>query len=133
MPRQLAALLMQQPIDAINQTIATGDTIRSDLPKPVPVFVVYQTAFADVDGKLQFRADVYGRDAEIWQYLESEKNGSDGTAKRPKAGRPLRQEVDTERHAEGYEGPRHRGSAAALTEMFYGTLRRKIQAVQSST
>jgi murein L,D-transpeptidase YcbB/YkuD len=35
----------------------------------VPVFVVYETAFAEFDGKLQFRADVYGRDAEIWQYL----------------------------------------------------------------
>ena len=49
-PRELAALLMQQPIDAINQSIATGSTTRSDLPAPVPVFVVYETAFADVDG-----------------------------------------------------------------------------------
>jgi murein L,D-transpeptidase YcbB/YkuD len=60
---------MQQPSDAIDQTISTGDTIRRDLPKPVPVFVVYETAFADVDDRLQFRADIYGRDAEIWQYL----------------------------------------------------------------
>ena len=72
-PRELAALLMQQPVEAINQTIATGSTTRSDLPKPVPVFVVYETAFADVDGRLQFRADVYGRDAEIWQYLDPER------------------------------------------------------------
>jgi murein L,D-transpeptidase YcbB/YkuD len=71
-PRELAALLMLQPIDAINQVIATGSTTRSDLPKPVPVFVVYETAFADVDGRLQFRADVYGRDSEIWQYLDPE-------------------------------------------------------------
>jgi L,D-transpeptidase YcbB len=67
--QQLAALLMEQPLDAINQTIATGDTIRSAVPKPVPVFVVYQTAFAEFDGRLQFRADVYGRDTEVWQYL----------------------------------------------------------------
>jgi murein L,D-transpeptidase YcbB/YkuD len=69
-PQKLAALLMRQPIDAINQAIATSSTTRSDLPEPVPVFVVYETAFADVDGRLQFRADVYGRDAEIWQYLD---------------------------------------------------------------
>ena len=69
-PRKLAALLMQQPVDAIDQAIATGSTTRSALPKPVPVFVVYETAFADVDGKLQFRADIYGRDAEIWQSLD---------------------------------------------------------------
>ena len=37
--------------------------------QPVLVFVVYETAFADVDGTLQFRADAYGHDAEIWQYL----------------------------------------------------------------
>ncbi|HKV16284.1 MAG TPA: L,D-transpeptidase family protein [Reyranella sp.] len=68
-PRKLAALLMQQPVDAVDQAIATGSTTRSALPEPVPVFVVYETAFADVDGRLQFRADVYGRDAEIWQSL----------------------------------------------------------------
>jgi murein L,D-transpeptidase YcbB/YkuD len=69
-PRQLAALLMRLPIDAIDETIATGDTTRRALPRPVPVFVVYETAFADVDGRLQFRADAYGRDPAIRQYLD---------------------------------------------------------------
>ena len=68
-PRELATLLMQQPIDTINQAIATGSTTRSNLPAPVPVFVVYQTAFVDSDGTLQFRPDVYSRDAEIWPHL----------------------------------------------------------------
>jgi murein L,D-transpeptidase YcbB/YkuD len=72
-PRELAALLMRQPIEAIDRAIATGSTTRSDLPEPVPVFVVYETAFADVDGRLQFRADAYGRDAEIWTYLDPER------------------------------------------------------------
>jgi L,D-transpeptidase YcbB len=69
-PRELAALLMQQPIDAIDQAIASGSTTQSGLPEPVPVFVVYETAFADVDGRLQFRPDVYGRDAEVSQSLD---------------------------------------------------------------
>jgi murein L,D-transpeptidase YcbB/YkuD len=68
-PRELAALLMQQPIDTINQEIAMGSTTQSNLPAPVPVFVVYQTAFVDSDGTLQFRPDVYNRDAEIWPHL----------------------------------------------------------------
>jgi len=72
-PRELAALLMQQPINAIDQSIATGSTTRSDLPKPVPVFVIYETAFEDGDGRLQFRPDVYGRDAEIWTQLDPER------------------------------------------------------------
>lgn len=69
-PRTLATLLMQQSGDAIDQVVATGDTNRRKLPKAVPVFVVYETAFADADGKLQFRPDVYDRDAEVWQYLQ---------------------------------------------------------------
>jgi L,D-transpeptidase YcbB len=68
-PRELAALLMQQPIDTINQAIAMGSTTRINLPAPVSVFVVYQTAFVDIDGALQFRPDVYNRDAEIWSHL----------------------------------------------------------------
>jgi len=68
---ELTALLMQQPIGAIDQAIAMGGTTRTDLPQPVPVFVVYETAFADTDGSLQFRPDVYRRDPEIWQSLET--------------------------------------------------------------
>jgi hypothetical protein len=48
-----------------------GGTTRKNLPIPVPVFVVYQTAFLDTDGKLQVRPDFYDRDAEIWQQLVS--------------------------------------------------------------
>jgi len=73
-PRTLAALLMQQPIEAIDQAIATGSTTRSDLPQPVPVFVIYETAFADADGRLQFRPDIYRRDAEIWTQLDPERH-----------------------------------------------------------
>lgn len=69
-PRTLAALLMRQPIETIDESIATGSTTWGALPKPVPVFVVYETAFAGGDGGLQFRADIYGRDAEISQYLD---------------------------------------------------------------
>jgi murein L,D-transpeptidase YcbB/YkuD len=68
-PQKLAALLMKQSPDDIKEAIATSGTVRRTLAKPVPVFVVYETAFADVDGKLQFRADAYGRDIEVWQYL----------------------------------------------------------------
>ncbi|HUB14612.1 MAG TPA: L,D-transpeptidase family protein [Acetobacteraceae bacterium] len=81
-PRELAALLMQQPIDTINQAIATGGTALSKPPAPVPVFVVYQTAFLDADGNLQFRPDFYDRDAEIWQELHGRQNPSPHIANR---------------------------------------------------
>src|SRR5258705_10328424 len=56
-PRELAALLMQQPIDAINHVIATDRTTRSNLPTPMPIFVVSETAFAGADGRLEVRTD----------------------------------------------------------------------------
>ena len=70
-PRQLAALLMEQPIDAVDAQIAKGNTTRQDLPKPVPVFVVYQTAFLAADSTLQFRPDFYRRDAAVWQQMQT--------------------------------------------------------------
>ncbi|WP_158746548.1 L,D-transpeptidase family protein [Acidisphaera sp. L21] len=69
-PRELAALLMDRSVDAINQGIAAGDTTRNNLPTPIPVFVVYQTAFVDARGSLQFRPDFYSRDAAIWRLLQ---------------------------------------------------------------
>jgi L,D-transpeptidase YcbB len=76
-PREFAALLMQQPIDTINQEIAKGSTTRNNLPVPVPVFVAYQTAFVDTDGTLQFCPDFYNRDAEIWRQLQRRPQGRD--------------------------------------------------------
>ena len=73
-PLQFAALLMRQPIDSINQGIArglvTGNTTRNNLPVPVPVFVVYQTAVGDTDGTVQLYPDFYNRDTEIWRKLQ---------------------------------------------------------------
>lgn len=68
-PDKLVALLMRQPDEVIHDAVASGDTYHRRLPAPVPVFVVYETAFADDDGKLQFRADIYRRDEEIRQFL----------------------------------------------------------------
>lgn len=74
--RGLAALLMREPVQAIDDAIATGNTARAALPQAVPVFVVYETAFSDADGKLQFRPDIYGRDNEIWAQLNPERRSA---------------------------------------------------------
>jgi murein L,D-transpeptidase YcbB/YkuD len=70
-PRDFAALLLREPIEQIDQGIATGTTTRHNLPTPVPVFVVYETAFVDTVGTLQFRPDFYDRDPAIWRALET--------------------------------------------------------------
>jgi murein L,D-transpeptidase YcbB/YkuD len=55
----------------INDTIASGDTVRAPLPRPISVFLFYWTAFATDDGVVSFRADPYGWDQALTQRLES--------------------------------------------------------------
>lgn len=45
------------------QTVSLGD--------PIPVYLLYETVWADTDGALHFREDVYGRDAALVKALES--------------------------------------------------------------
>ena len=76
-PDQYAAVLLN--ITVPNEHY-TPEKIRSmyghseiDLkfPTPIPVNITYQTAFVDDAGKLQFRKDVYGRDATMMAMLRS--------------------------------------------------------------
>ena len=76
-PDQYAAVLLN--ITEPNEHY-TPEKIRSmygnseiDLkfPTPIPVNITYQTAFVDDAGKLQFRKDVYGRDATMISMLKS--------------------------------------------------------------
>jgi len=68
-PLEFAALLMEETLDSIQAKVAAGGTVRKALPKPVPVFVLYQTAFASAERGLETRPDFYGRDAMIWRRL----------------------------------------------------------------
>jgi L,D-transpeptidase YcbB len=36
---------------------------------PMPIFIVYRTAYPEADGSIQFRGDPYQRDDEIWHRL----------------------------------------------------------------
>jgi len=68
-PRELASMLLGVSEDDITKNINIGTTNRRNLPQPIPVFIVYQTAFVDGEGVLEFRQDVYQRDNEIAQHL----------------------------------------------------------------
>ncbi len=66
------ALLAKQetnPKDFFQRRLNTGAESRVNLDEPVPVHLVYRTAFTDVLGNLQFRRDIYGRDGQIWNAL----------------------------------------------------------------
>jgi len=45
--------------------VENGRTQRIKLQDPMPVVLSYQTAFADADGTVHFRTDVYGRDTRM--------------------------------------------------------------------
>jgi murein L,D-transpeptidase YcbB/YkuD len=64
-PRQLAAILLGWDAAQVDQAIAAGQTKTYDLKTPIPVYMVYRTAWVAPDGHASFRADVYGWDAEI--------------------------------------------------------------------
>jgi murein L,D-transpeptidase YcbB/YkuD len=48
-----------------------NNEININFPNPIPVHLTYQTAFVDQNGKLQFRDDVYGRDAKMIAILKN--------------------------------------------------------------
>jgi murein L,D-transpeptidase YcbB/YkuD len=65
---ELAGLLLQDDADwtreKIEQAIGRGKNRSITLARPVPVHLVYDTAWVDDSGAVQFRPDIYGRDAE---------------------------------------------------------------------
>ena len=59
-------------LERIHAAIATGETQRLSIEKPIPVYVLYWTAIADEDGSVQFLPDVYGRDAKVLAALRGQ-------------------------------------------------------------
>jgi len=49
----------------------TGKETKVLLEQPVPVHIIYRTAVTDSKDNIQYRRDVYGRDAKIWSALSS--------------------------------------------------------------
>lgn len=69
------ALLAKQsadPVGLFQSTLATRRETQINLDEPVPVHIVYRTAFTQAKGRMQYRRDIYGRDAKIRDALERE-------------------------------------------------------------
>ncbi len=66
------ALLAKQesnPQAFFKKILATGTETKVDLKNPVPVHLIYRTAIAKPKGGVEYRRDVYGRDAKIFKAL----------------------------------------------------------------
>jgi len=73
-PRELASLLLQEPMSSVNEAISAGSTHRKYLPTSLPVFIVYQTVSVGPGSSVRFLPDPYDRDQEISDLLESGSN-----------------------------------------------------------
>ena len=68
----LLAKQVSNPESYFQNILATRKETRVDLKEPIPVHLVYRTAFTQAKGRIQFRGDVYGRDAKIWRALRDQ-------------------------------------------------------------
>jgi len=73
-PLELAEQLLRDParwnLATLEAELKTLKTRRVNLPQRVPILLLYLTAFPDEDGRVQFRRDVYGRDAAVLAALD---------------------------------------------------------------
>jgi L,D-transpeptidase YcbB len=72
-PVALAAwVLRDQPewnLDRIRATMNGDQTVQVNLPKPIPVLILYTTAVVEPDGEVSFFDDIYGEDASLAKTL----------------------------------------------------------------
>jgi len=67
----LLARQSDDPRGLFQRTLDTGRETRIDIVDPVPVHIVYRTAFSEAKGRMQYRGDIYGRDAKIFRALRA--------------------------------------------------------------
>lgn len=65
----LLAVQENDPKAFFQSVLANGKETKVDLERPVPVHILYRTAFANGKGRMEYRRDIYGRDAKIWDAL----------------------------------------------------------------
>jgi murein L,D-transpeptidase YcbB/YkuD len=66
------ALLAKQssdPVGLFKKRLATNKESQVNLETHVPVHLIYRTAFSNERGQIEFRPDIYGRDAKVWAAL----------------------------------------------------------------
>jgi murein L,D-transpeptidase YcbB/YkuD len=59
------------PRQRIEETIARNKTVHIPVADGPQIVLAYWTAFADDDGKIEFRDDIYGRDARLLAAMPS--------------------------------------------------------------
>jgi L,D-transpeptidase YcbB len=68
---ELLSRQTDDPVGLYQRTLRRGNLQRINLETPVPIHLVYRTAFTAVDGTIQYRDDIYGRDAALYEALRA--------------------------------------------------------------
>lgn len=68
----LLARQTNNPRTLFHNILDTGEETQVDLEQHIPVHIMYRTAFTEAKGPMQYRRDIYGRDAKIWAALANE-------------------------------------------------------------
>jgi murein L,D-transpeptidase YcbB/YkuD len=74
-PMDLAHVLLKDSEwtpEKLQEALASGETKSITLPHPLPVHLLYFTAWVDKDGTVEFRHDIYGHDAKLAKALSEE-------------------------------------------------------------
>jgi murein L,D-transpeptidase YcbB/YkuD len=70
--------------DKIQATLASKKTVQANFVKPLPVYIVYFSTAALVDGRIVNYQDLYGRDAKAMQALAMKDGGASLVKPKPK-------------------------------------------------
>ncbi len=72
-PLDFAAVLLkgqgEWTKEKVKRLIDAGKHRQLNLARPMPVYLLYWTAFVDIDGTVEFRKDLYGHDAKLDRLL----------------------------------------------------------------
>jgi len=75
-PVELANLLLKDDPkwtpEALQEAIDSGENQTITLKRPIPVHILYWTAWVEPDGTVEFRKDIYGHDEQLEQALAQE-------------------------------------------------------------
>ena len=86
--------------ERVHATVESRERRVQSLPEPVPVYLVYWTAWVEPDGTVHFRDDIYGRDGRMWEALNRRREArspaggpSAAAASREQTGSPARRRL----------------------------------------
>ncbi|WP_212523248.1 L,D-transpeptidase family protein [Actibacterium sp. MT2.3-13A] len=66
---ELLAGQVSDPVGFFKAKLDTGVETQVDLARPLPVHIIYRTAMSSPKGRMEYRRDIYGRDARIFEAL----------------------------------------------------------------